>query len=241
MNWHYKTNMMEQATDISPMTGYTPQHHPSEAMLMDHALGNLALGFSLAVDVHLDTCPQCQSDFRLMQELAGGLLADTAEQNLTSQDLSSLLDNLPAQEPAITNIDVEATDMPAHLAAHFRAANIDARTASGLPFVNRAPGIGTIPLVKDGDGTYARLMRIAAGKAVPHHSHHGLEVTALIKGCYEDEISWYGPGDFVEHGPEIRHQPIAGIEQDCICIGVTEGPLAFSNPLYRVLRPFFPV
>ncbi len=223
------------------MNDYTPQHHPSEALLMDHALGNLALGFGLAVDVHLDTCEQCQGDFRLMQELAGGLLADTAEQDLGRHDIASLLDQLPEQEPATMPLVTVDSDLPAHLAQCFLDLNIDPGPNSTLPFVTRAPGIGTIPLSKEANGTFARLMRIAAGKAVPHHSHNGLEVTALIKGSYEDEVSWYGPGDFVEHGPEIKHQPIAGVERDCICIGVTEGPLAFTNPLYRVLRPFFPV
>ncbi len=207
---------------------------------MDHALGNLALGFSLAVDVHLDTCEQCRNDFRLMQELAGGLLADTAERDLARTDIAALLDQLPEQEPALAAIMV-TSDMPPHLASCLQGLDMDVAMARDLPFVTRAPGIGTIPLSRERDGTYARLMHIAAGKAVPHHSHHGLEVTALVQGCYEDEISWYGPGDFVEHGPEIRHQPIAGTDQPCICIGVTEGPLAFTNPLYRMLRPFFPV
>jgi len=225
----------------NPYENYTPQHHPSEALLMDYALGNLSRGFEFAVDVHLDSCSTCQLDMQLMRELAGGLLADTQAAEIAVGDLDALLAALPAQEAATIETKQIVSDMPAHLASFFEGQGIDPAQAVNLPFAPRAPGIATIPLTKEADGTYARLMRIAAGKAVPHHTHNGMELTVLIKGSYEDEVSWYGPGDFVEHGPEIRHQPIAGKDQDCICIGVTEGPLAFSNPVYRVLRPFFPV
>lgn len=226
---------------INQLDTYKPQHHPSEAMLMDYALGNISAGFELAVEVHLDSCDRCRSDMLLMRELAGGLLADTASADVTVADISQLLDALPEQEAAdISDFDGRS-DMPPRLAALFASRDIDPSVADGLPFVQRAPGIATIPLTREADGTFARLMRIAAGKAVPHHTHNGVELTVLVKGAYEDEISWYGPGDFVEHGPEIRHQPIADKGRDCICIGVTEGPLAFSNPVYRVLRPFFPV
>lgn len=211
---------------------------------MDYTIGTLSEGFSMAIDIHLESCPACRADLLLMREMGGQLLKGATASPValpTDDTLGALMDRLPAQEPAVVAapktqpVPIGSSFMPARLSAVL----LDDKGA--LPFKTRAPGIATIPLVKENDGTYARLMRISAGKSVPHHSHNGIELTVLIAGSYHDEISEYGPGDFVEHGPEIRHQPIAGQGEDCICLGVTEGPLEFTKATYRLLRPFFPV
>lgn len=220
------------------------KHHPSEALLMDYTMGTLSDGFAMAIEIHLESCPTCRTDLVLMREMGGQLLTGERPVSVSSSSsdaLSALMDRLPAQEPALIAtpkaqpIAVGSSYMPARLSGIL----LDDKGA--LPFKTRAPGIATIPLMKEDDGTYARLMRISAGKSVPHHSHNGIELTVLISGSYHDEISEYGPGDFVEHGPAIRHQPIAGQSEDCICLGVTEGPLEFTKATYRLLRPFFPV
>lgn len=224
-------------------SAYQVQHHPSEALLMDYTMGTLSDGFAMAIDIHLESCPQCRQDLKLMREMSGQLLMGEAAASPAPTGLDDILAHLPPQEeaaiietaPAAKPIAVGSRHLPTRLSA------LQPDEKGQLPFKTRAPGIATVPLLKEEDGTYARLMRIAAGKSVPHHSHNGVELTVIISGAYHDEISHYGPGDFVEHGPEIQHQPIADTEEDCICLGVTEGPLSFTKPTYRLLRPFFPV
>ncbi len=221
---------------------YQVQHHPSEALLMDYTMGTLSDGFAMAIEIHLESCALCRQDLKLMREMGGEMLRAEPAPSAPTSALKDILAHLPAQEPASVEIAAPAEPIAVgsrHLPARLSALHADEK--GQLPFKTRAPGIATIPLMKEEDGTYARLMRIAAGKSVPHHSHNGVELTVIISGAYHDEISHYGPGDFIEHGPEIQHQPIADTEEDCVCLGVTEGPLAFTKPTYRLLRPFFPV
>ena len=46
-------------------------HHPSEALLLDYALGSLAEGWSLAVATHLSLCPMCRQQVAEMEALGG--------------------------------------------------------------------------------------------------------------------------------------------------------------------------
>ena len=49
-------------------------HHPSEALLLDYALGSLAEGWSLAVSAHLSLCPMCRQQVAEMEALGGALM-----------------------------------------------------------------------------------------------------------------------------------------------------------------------
>ena len=51
-------------------------HHPSEALLLDYALGSLAEGWSLAVAAHLSLCPMCRQQVAEMEALGGALMHD---------------------------------------------------------------------------------------------------------------------------------------------------------------------
>jgi len=222
---------------------YQVHHHPSEAMLMSYALGNLSAGFALAVETHLTYCSQCRRDVALMAELGGTLIEEVAPQDMAAtafDDVLAMIEGNDAPAPVTQKLAFGpsyhgADPLPGPLGS-FGAGPMEA-----LGFKKRAPGIANYPLMKEQDGTFSRLLRIEGGKSVPHHTHNGIELTVLLAGSYHDEVSVYGPGDFVEHDDTVQHQPIAGMGEDCICLGVTEGPLRFSNTMYNLARPFFPV
>ena len=222
---------------------YHVHHHPSEAMLMGYALGNLSAGFALAVETHLAYCSQCRRDVALMAELGGTLIEEVAPAPMGDNALDAALAAIEGNDDD-TAITVKKAFGPSYHGADPLPGPLGAfgdGPMEQLLFKKRAPGIANLPLMKERDGTYTRLLRIEGGKSVPQHTHTGIELTVLLSGSYHDEVGVYGPGDFVEHDDTVRHQPIAGMGEDCICLGVTEGPLRFSKPLYEVLKPFFPV
>lgn len=222
---------------------YQVHHHPSEAMLMGYALGNLSAGFALAVETHLVYCSQCRRDVALMAELGGTLIEETRPQAMSEgsfDNVLALIEGNDAPEPVVTKQAFGpsfygADKLPGPLGA-FGDGPMEL-----LNFKQRAPGIANYPIMREDDGTFSRLLRIEGGKSVPHHTHTGVELTVLLSGSYHDEVGVYGPGDFVEHDDTVRHQPIAGAGEDCICLGVTQGPLRFSKTVYNLARPFFPV
>ena len=71
----------------------------------------------------------------------------------------------------------------------------------------------------------ATLLRIAAGRAIPKHTHRGLEMTLVLDGAFADEAGQYSSGDVCVADGKIEHQPIAGIAQDCLCLVVASSPI----------------
>jgi putative transcriptional regulator len=98
------------------------------------------------------------------------------------------------------------------------------------------PGVGQKRL-KTGGAARATLMRIAAGKTIPEHAHRGDEYTLVLRGSFVDGPTHYPAGHVAFHGPEDTgpHAPTA--DQECICLVVMTGPVAFSGWLGRVLNP----
>jgi len=98
-------------------------------------------------------------------------------------------------------------------------------------------GVSQIVLKTKDKSATARLLRIPAGKKVPHHSHNGRELTVIFSGGFTDETGSYGPGDIQEVVGDLEHQPRAREGEDCICLAVTEAPLKFSNAAVRLAQP----
>lgn len=84
-----------------------------------------------------------------------------------------------------------------------------------------------------------RLLYIPPGRAVPEHSHGGLELTLVLQGSFSDSEGRFGVGDVETANDDIDHQPIAGTECPCICLAATDAPLRFSAFLPRLLQPLF--
>ena len=98
-----------------------------------------------------------------------------------------------------------------------------------LPWKSLGLGVSQVVLKTKDSSATARLLKIPAGKKVPHHSHNGRELTVIFSGGFTDETGSYGPGDIQEIHDSAEHQPWVREGEDCICLAVTEAPLKFSN------------
>ena len=99
-------------------------------------------------------------------------------------------------------------------------------------------GIRQSILSADKSGS-ARLLYIPPGRAVPEHSHGGLELTLVLQGSFSDAAGRFGVGDLEVAGADLDHQPIAGLETPCICLAATDAPLRFTSFMPRLLQPLF--
>lgn len=52
-----------------------PRHHPSEAWLLNFALGGLSPAFETVLNAHVGTCESCQDDARLAESFSGEIIA----------------------------------------------------------------------------------------------------------------------------------------------------------------------
>lgn len=209
------------------------RHHVSSELLVQYAAGHLAEGWSIAIATHLAMCPECRERLRTLEAVAGALV-DELEPVAGPPDawerLQARLGDAGGPRKSPAPAEMPTDELPQPLRSYVgKLADIKWRNLGNARQV----------LIKTADTTtQVRLLRIAAGKPVPEHSHGGRELTLVLKGSFHDKVDSFGPGDIEDADGELTHQPIAGPEQDCICLAVTDAPLKFRSRLVRLVQPF---
>ncbi|MGY8775610.1 ChrR family anti-sigma-E factor [Spongiibacter tropicus] len=213
------------------------EHHPSEETVYSYAAGALPAALALVVGCHLQYCPQCRALAAQGEALGGDLLASLDEKPLSQgrrESMMALLDASPAQkveEPAPRKVAIEVPGLLRNLVGH--------DDFDSLPWKSIVPGMKQVDL-KLGEGE-AKLLRIAAGKKMPVHSHQGNELTLILRGGYSDSLGKFNAGDFAELDGSVEHQPIADADEDCICLAGMDAPLAFKGLIAKMLQPIFKI
>jgi len=180
--------------------------------------------------------PESQAVYLLEQQKIDRLDVVTYMSHGMSDDsfenVMALIEREPAQAPQVT-MRSEA-DIPSALSDYIGGSLKDIKW--------RPIGLGVKQsLLKTSGNSTARLLYIPAGTAVPHHSHNGNELTLVLKGAFEDEVSRFGPGDVEMADEDLDHQPIAVEGEDCICLAVTDAPLKFQTLLHKLVQPFLKI
>lgn len=221
------------------------QHHVADDLLLAYAAGDLDESWSLVVATHLALCTECRVAVRHAEEAGGVLMEELEPAAVAPGALTAIMDLIDAG-PADAVLEKQ----------HVRSEHAVSQSAcAGSEFVIPEPlrtytngdldslkwrslgrGAYHIPL-SAGEGM-VRLLRIPAGKPVPDHSHNGRELTLVLKGNFRDDRGTFARGDVEDCDDTVQHQPIAGPEEDCICLAVTEAPLRFKSLAARIVQPF---
>ncbi len=222
------------------MSAMTIHHHPSEELLLDYASGGIHEAFGVAIATHVALCPECRAIVADMEAIGGAFL-DTVDPSSVGDDtwagVVSRLQDAPQQRSEVA--EVRAVDagnrpiLPQPLRSYL-GGDVDA-----LKWRWAGVGAAQIVLPTSEGGAKARLLRIPAGRPVPHHTHGGLELTLVLAGAYSDDTGTFARGDLQEADESLKHQPHAAKGEDCICLAVTDTPLRFSSFAARMLQPFF--
>lgn len=208
------------------------KHHLNDDLLLDYAAGTLSEGWSLAVACHLAMCPDCRAQLALVEATGGALLEELAPVAGPADSWEALKARLAIEpeERAVPVARPARATLPEPLRSYL-GGDIDTLKWRNL-------GNAKQILIKTGDETtQARLLCIAAGKPVPEHSHGGRELTVVLTGSFHDSVDSFGPGDIEDADGSLTHQPIAGTDEDCICLAITDAPLKFSSRLVRLVQP----
>jgi putative transcriptional regulator len=203
-------------------------HHPSDLTLARLVAGSLGAGPQLVVATHVSGCPQCRGGLRSF-EAVGGAMLDGAPPTLLRPDafarsLERLDETDPPAEPAPR---VLHPDLPPPLNAYEIG-----------PWRRVGPGFRwrrlTLPEAPDAN---VIMLRVGAGKPVPHHGHSGTEYTQVLTGSFSDSLGQYRAGDCVEMDEEVNHQPVVDPDGECICLAAVEGRLRLSGWVGRLMQP----
>ena len=213
------------------------KHHLSDELLLDYSTGALTEAWSIAVAAHLSMCSRSRSVYSKMEELGGALLTDANPEVLSESIFENVLDRL-GDDNELTNGDVRKdAEWAGRLGIPTVVSDYFPSDTKVLPWKSLGLGVNQIVLETKDKSATARLLKIPAGKKVPHHSHHGRELTVVFSGGFTDATGSYGPGDIQEVSDSVEHQPWARKGEDCVCLAVTDAPLKFSNIAVRLAQP----
>lgn len=211
------------------------RHHFDDATLMAYAAGSLPQGMALLVACHLYWCPECSERVRQAESIGGVLLDNIAplplQDNALSQLMARLDDGMASEVSSLAQSPPLPEGVPAPL-HHYINSSLD-----NLPWKRLGYGVHHFDLNLRGKGT-TRLLKIAPGVSVPHHTHSGNELTLILRGSYSDEIGRFSAGDVSDLDGEVHHQPLVDTDQDCICLIATDAPLKFTGLMGRLVQPF---
>lgn len=210
-------------------------HHVPSALLFDYATGALPEGPALAVSTHLSYCGECLAALGRLEEVGGAVL-ETLEPVAVDSDLLSRtlarLDDGDADARAAKPESAARGLLPPVLRPYLATTLTDARWR----FVARHVREARLPLAHKAHR--ASLLRVAAGRPVPLHTHRGVEYTVALSGGFVDRGQAYRMGDFCVADPSVEHRPVAMDDAECLCLAVLDAPVLPTGRIGRLIAPF---
>lgn len=203
-------------------------YHISDDLLDAWVTGNLPHPFAVVVAAHLSLCDACRARAEAA-EMLGGALLDRIEPAPVSADVKDRL---------LAALDHPPPPRPVGPSGIFPAPVMHELGGQPPKWRMLGGGIRQQILSADAEGSL-RLLYIPPGRAVPEHSHGGLELTLVLQGSFSDSEGRFGVGDVEIARDDIEHQPIAGPDGPCICLAATDAPLRFRAMIPRLLQPLF--
>jgi putative transcriptional regulator len=214
-------------------------HHPDDASLMAYAAGTLNEGFSLLLAAHIELCPRCQTRVIEAETLGGTMLFDLQPEEQPTggiEDVWLRIENNTNHEQETTYHPLPENKSQAEFPM-ILSPYIEGRLED-ISWRSLVPGIRQHVLKDvDSDNGSVRLLSIAPGVTIPHHTHKGGELTLILRGSYIDEIGRFSRGDIADLDTSNHHQPVADTGEDCICLIATDERLRFSGVFSRMLQP----
>ena len=193
-----------------------------------------AQGPALVVAAHLVLCPESAERARKFESLSGVLLEHAPKAELSTDALEqtlALIDSQPAAEtPPRGNW---LADLPSDMALPSLLRHYDIGKWRFL-----APGVQWSSI---GTGGPARarpmLLRSRPGMVLPEHTHAGTEYTLVLKGSLHDAMGDYRVGDLIVADASVEHEPVAGPDDECICLAAVDGRLRMKSLIGRIVQP----
>lgn len=184
-----------------------------------YALGNLPLGPSLTVSLHVEICPTCQASVKRIEEAEGRTLASMPDTPLQPRSLELTLARLDAEEgPQGANLPTISQDivLPAALDRIGLARPVHLTPEAWVAHLN-APRIG-------GWRTY--LFCGPPKATLPEHGHQGDELIFVLEGAFDDGRG-FGEGDLVENKMGFNHTMEVRPEGRLVALVSSSGPIAW--------------
>lgn len=209
-----------------------------DELLAGFAAGTLAVPTQAMIGAHLELSNKHRDYVSSLETLAAVGLDEAEPVSMSNRDsvLADILKSDIALEETTSSAEpakqVEhVSRIPASLHSIVGTSFDDLKWKTLLPGVKECD-FGEI------DGCETSLLWVKNGKAMPTHTHEGIELTLVLQGGFKDSLGHFTRGDLAFANDEIDHKPIADEGEDCICYVVTEGRLRLTGPIGRLFDGF---
>lgn len=225
-------------------------HHPDNNLLLEYASGSLNWAHSLVVAAHIQLCPQCAAQLKLLNGVGGNLLASaTPTPSLVCEEgdvFSKLMQRIDQQpETADTQCpDSDRDTRPVRDPIFASVPPVVRKLLADNPVLQwrrLSKGLKEARLKTGQSEREVSFHRIAPGSKVAEHDHRGREITMVLYGSFSDADGVYTPGDFLVREPGEVHRPTATQDQECLCLSVVEAPVALTGLIGKIVNPFLSI
>lgn len=208
-------------------------HHLTDYILMAYATGTLPEAFNLMVAAHVSLCDECRARVDAFDALGGEVLEQSGTNTVPVDD-----DCLSQTMALIAGGAAQDIKVQSRKTGGVLPAPLQDYVGGDIDQIRWKPiGMGVkqaiLPTSRDAS---ARLLFIPAGAAMPDHGHHGIEMTMVLQGAFQDEDDYFARGDVEIADSDTHHTPVADIHEDCICLAVTDAPLRFEGLLPKIAQ-----
>ena len=204
-----------------------------EHLFARYVSGNVSAPVSVLLDAHLQMNPVNRQFVSTLEDMAGLALEEDKPVSLRNHDamLAAILAGQASGVPARDADPLHSySGLPPALGGYLRMGIDD------VPWKKIMPGLWEYEF--EDEGQHVSLIRVRAGAKLPVHTHDGQEITLVLQGSFHDGTGNYRSGDIAIADESVNHQPIAGMDEDCICFSVVDNPIRLTGPLGRLINPF---
>lgn len=204
-----------------------------DELLAGYAAGTLAAPAHALVGAHLEISGNNRNYVACLEALGGQALEGAGPVAFSDRDaaLSAIFADEGISLPRSPRI-ATSPELPDSLRC------IVGNSLDSLPWKTLLPGVREVKFGEI-DGCNVNLLWVRRGRAMPSHTHHGTELTLVLKGGFKDADGHFVRGDIAFADHDVDHKPVADDDgEDCICFAVTEGRLKLTGLMGRLINPF---
>ncbi|ANL65517.1 ChrR family anti-sigma factor protein [Rhizobium phaseoli] len=200
-----------------------------DALMAHYVAGSLPEPARVLVRSHLQMKPDYRRLVSSLELLAGEALERSPEAAIADRDqrLAAIFSSAPPASGSDVSKGPAAAPFPQALR------DLLGFEAEDVPWRRRLPGFKDYSF--DMEGCEVSLMWIRPGRALPAHTHKGMELILILDGAFNDERGHFGPGDISIADETVEHRPVAERDRPCIAFAVSDGPVRFTGSLRQMI------
>ncbi|EJT06053.1 transcriptional regulator [Rhizobium sp. CCGE 510] len=200
-----------------------------DALMAQYVAGSLPEPARALVQAHLEMRPDNRSLVNSLELLAGEALENLAEAAIADRDrrLAAIFSSASLLSAP------RAPSRPRNALFPQALRDLVGFEVEDVPWRKRLPGFKEYCL--DMDGCEVNLMWIRAGRALPAHTHKGMELILILDGAFNDERGRFGPGDISIADETVDHRPVAEKDRPCIAFAVSDGPVRLTGSFRQMI------